>query len=124
MTEKEAAQILAIIKAANPKFKVDDAATTVKAWVWILGDYPADQVLEAAKHHILTSPFLPTPADIRKGIIRNNYIKACDAAIAARTKQAALEAGTKKALKAPEKTADGWSDERVRQLFEDMGITY
>lgn len=112
MTEKEAAQILAIIKAANPQIKVGDAATTVKAWVWVLGDYPAKAVLDAAKQHILTSPYFPNPADIRKNIIRNIYVN---------TDQAALEARKTKALKAPE-NKDIIDDERFRVICEDLGI--
>lgn len=113
MTEKEAAQILAIIKAANPQIKINDAAGTVKAWVWLLGDYPAQAVLDAAKQHILTSPYFPNPADIRKNIIRGIYVNA---------DQAALQAASKKALKAPDDNSDKWDDERLRLLCEDLGI--
>lgn len=112
MTEKEAAQILAIIKAANPHMKIDDAAGTVKAWVWLLGEYPAQTVLDAAKHHILTSPYFPNPADIRKNIIRATITGSDQGKIAGKAV---------KALKGPVKDV---SDDELENLCKFVGLGY
>ncbi len=114
MTEKEAAQILAIAKAANPQMQISDAAGTVKAWVWLLGDYPAQAVLDAVKHHLLTSPYFPKPADIQKGIKRGYYLN---------SDQDKLEGRQAKALKPPMRIVD-ITDEELENLCKFVGLGY
>lgn len=74
MNKKEMAQILAVIKAAYPHIKIEDAGATVQAWLWTLGDYSAEAVAKAAQLHIATSKFFPSPADIHEKIVRAEIV--------------------------------------------------
>ena len=74
MNKKETAQILAIVRTAYPNVRIDNPAGTVQAWQMTLGEYSADSVMKAARLHMNTSKFFPTPADIREKIIRAELI--------------------------------------------------
>lgn len=49
MTREEVKQLLAIIQAAFPNFKVADKTTAVNAWLMLLEEYPANDVMLAYK---------------------------------------------------------------------------
>lgn len=74
MNKKDTAKILAILKAGYPNAKIENAEATVMAWEMILGSYSAESVMKAVRLHMETSPFFPTPADIRNKIIRAEMI--------------------------------------------------
>ena len=74
MDKKETAQILAILRTAYPATKIGDASAMVSAWTLVLGDFSADAVMKAARLHMTTSKYFPTPAEIRKNIIRAELI--------------------------------------------------
>ena len=74
MNNKEAAQILAVVRTAYPNTKIEDAGAMVQAWVMGLGDYSASSVMKAARLHIATAKFFPTIAEIRNNIVRAELI--------------------------------------------------
>lgn len=74
MNNKEAAQILAIIRSAYPNTKIDDAGAMVQAWVMGLGDYSASSVMKAARLHMATAKFFPSISEIREKIVRAELI--------------------------------------------------
>lgn len=40
--------------------------TLVEGFLWALGDYPVEKIIDAIGKHIRKSPTIPTPADIEK----------------------------------------------------------
>lgn len=74
MTKKEAAQILAIVRAVYPNIKIEDAGATLQGWMLELGDFSASAVMKAARLHMATSKYFPTPAEIREKIVRAELI--------------------------------------------------
>lgn len=74
MTKKDTAKILAILKAGYPNAKIENAEATVMAWEMILGSYSAESVMKAVQLHMATSPFFPTPADIRNKIVKAEMV--------------------------------------------------
>ena len=74
MNKKEAAQILAICRAVYPNTKIEDASATVTGWVMELGDFSSEAIMKAARLHMATSKFFPTPADIREKIVRAELV--------------------------------------------------
>lgn len=81
MTQKEAAQILAILKAAYPQFYKDmtkkDAIGTVNVWAVQFAKMPADIVLLAVNKCISTSSFPPSPSEVKKKF-QSLYWEACE----------------------------------------------
>lgn len=73
MTKKEAAQILAILKAAYPNFYKDmtseEAQGTVSVWSMQFADISADIVLMAVNKLISTNKFPPTIAEVKDRFI-------------------------------------------------------
>lgn len=82
MTQKEAAQILAILKAAYPNsyrgMKKDEATGTINVWTMQFADVPADIVLMALNKLIGSSKFPPSIAEV-KSKISNLHWEAYDA---------------------------------------------
>ena len=74
MTEKETAQILAIVRTAYPNVKIENPAGMVKVWHMILGEYSSEEIFNAAKLHISISKYFPTPADISEKIVRAEIV--------------------------------------------------
>ena len=70
MTQKEALQVLALLKAAYPQFYKDmnkqDAMGTANVWAIHFADVPADIVLLAINKHISSSDFPPTISQVKK----------------------------------------------------------
>ena len=69
MTKKEAAQILAILKAAYPnhyKMGAEEAVGVVGVWAIQFKDVPADIVAMAVNRHIGKSTFPPSIAEIKE----------------------------------------------------------
>lgn len=69
MTKKEAATILAILKAAYPNsyknMTQEEAMGTVSVWAVQFADMPADIVLMAVHKAISTSPFPPSISEVK-----------------------------------------------------------
>ena len=70
MDKKETAQILAIIRSVYPNTKIEDAAAMVEGWHLVLGDYSAKTIMNAARLHMATNKYFPTPAEIAEKITR------------------------------------------------------
>ena len=69
MTTKEAAQILAILKAAYPNsykgMSEEDAMGTISVWALQFADMPAEIVLMAVHKAISSSTFPPSIAEVK-----------------------------------------------------------
>lgn len=74
MNKKETAKILAILKAAYPNVKIDNAEAMVAAWEMVLGSFSADAVLKAARLHLETNKWFPAPSEIREKIVRAEIV--------------------------------------------------
>lgn len=74
MNKKETAQILAILRTAYPNTKIENAGAMTEAWYMCLGDFSAESVMKAAKLHMNTSKFFPTPAEIRDKLVRAELV--------------------------------------------------
>lgn len=70
MTQKEAVQVLAILKAAYPNFYKDmnknEAMGTVNIWAMQFANMPVDIVLLAVNKLIATSQFPPAISEVKK----------------------------------------------------------
>lgn len=67
MTREETRKLLQILYNSYPNNKIKSAAeakTMLDVWEMTFAEYSADQVYKAARLHIKTSKFFPTPADI------------------------------------------------------------
>ena len=64
MTREDVIKILSLIRANYPLVKISDPASMVSAWEMNLGEYDTNLVVKAAKLHMKTSKFFPTPADL------------------------------------------------------------
>lgn len=76
MTRDEITKLLEFISAAYPHAikNIKDPAAMATAWELALGDFEAGAVYKAARLHIATSKFFPSPADIRDKIIKAELI--------------------------------------------------
>lgn len=71
MNKKEAAQLLAILKAAYPnhyKMGAEEAVGVVGVWAMQFKDMPADIVAMAVNKHIAKNTFPPSIAEIKEQI--------------------------------------------------------
>lgn len=74
MNRKEIIELLNIVRSAYPNTKIDSPKDTVLAWELTFGDDPADVIYKAARHHMNTCKFFPTPADIKKNINKGQML--------------------------------------------------
>ena len=74
MTREETAKLLAMLFGAYPHVKVKDASATVASWELVLGHYSAESVYKAARLHISSSPYFPSPSDILDKIVRAEIV--------------------------------------------------
>ena len=70
MTKKETAQILAIVRSVYPNTKIEDPSSMVEGWYLVLGEYPAETIMMAARLHMASSKYFPTPSEITDKIVR------------------------------------------------------
>lgn len=64
MNRAEILDLLEIIISNYPHTKVADPSAMATAWEMVLGEYPAESIYKAARLHMSTSHFFPTPADL------------------------------------------------------------
>ena len=62
--------LLYFISGAYPYKRVEDPETTINTWTTILGHHKPSDLYKAIKHHITTSAFFPTPAEIENSLTR------------------------------------------------------
>jgi hypothetical protein len=114
MNKKEAAKILAILKANYPQAKIENAEATARVWEMNLGSYSAQAVFNAAKLHMATSEYFPNCADIIKKITRAELIY-----VNTEPESNRLQAGSQiKAIEAHNK--EEWTEERLDAFWEFM----
>ena len=72
MTTEETAKLLKILSAAYPNSanKITDPESMIMAWQMVLGEFSAEAVYKAARFHLQTNKFFPSPSDIRDKIVR------------------------------------------------------
>lgn len=76
MSREEVIKLLGILYSAYPyiKDKVNDPQVMASAWEMCLGGYSAESVYKAARLHMETNRFFPTPADILSNIVRAELV--------------------------------------------------
>lgn len=74
MERKEIVELLKIVSANYPHAKISDPKAMVSAWEMILGDYSAEAVYKAARLHMETNKYFPSPSDIRDNIVRAEIV--------------------------------------------------
>lgn len=72
MTRDEIIDLLEIVSAAYPNATshIKDAGALVTAWEMVLGEFSAEAVYKAARFHLQTNKYFPSPSDIRDKIVR------------------------------------------------------
>ena len=119
MNKKEATQILAIVRTAYPNVKIENPAGMMQSWMWTLGNYSADSVLKAAKLHISTCKWFPTPSEILDKIVRAELVYK-DSEI---DPMAKIESGEVKKLSG-NNTVSVTIDEKLESLCRFVGLGY
>ena len=74
MNREQTIKLLKMLLANYPNTKIKDASATADAWEMNLGEFSAEAVYKSARLHMATSSFFPTPAEIRKNIVRAELI--------------------------------------------------
>lgn len=74
MERKEIVELLKIVSANYPHAKISDPKAMVSAWEMLLGDYSAEAVYKAARLHMETNKYFPSPSDIRDNIVRAEIV--------------------------------------------------
>ena len=72
MTREETLKLLSILMANYPNAtgKIKDAAKTADAWEMAFSELEAEKVYKAARLHMETSKFFPSPADLLEKVTR------------------------------------------------------
>ena len=74
MNRNEIINLLEVISSAYPNTKIKDPKAIVSAWELTLGGFSAESVYKAARLHLETSKFFPTPSEIADKIVRADLI--------------------------------------------------
>ena len=72
MNREETIKLLAILSSAYPyaSKEIKDASALATAWEMTLGEFSAETVYKAARLHMETNKYFPSPSDIRDNIVR------------------------------------------------------
>lgn len=73
MTREDIIRLLKVI-SDNYNVKIADPKGKASAWEMQLGDYSAESVYKAARLHMSTSKYFPSPADLINNIVRAELI--------------------------------------------------
>lgn len=65
MTREEIIKLLAVL-SDNYNVKIQNPAGKATAWEMVLGDYEADSIYKAARLHMSSNKYFPSPADLLK----------------------------------------------------------
>lgn len=74
MNREDIIRLLGILSEAYPNTKIKNASSMASTWEMCLEDYSAESVYKAARLHMSTSKFFPTPAEIRENIVRAEIV--------------------------------------------------
>lgn len=120
MSREEVIKLLGILYSAYPyiKDKVNDPEAMVNTWEMCLGDFSAESVYKAARLHMNTNRFFPTPADIRSNIVRAEMVYR-DSEIDQKRLEAKPEPSTAISVRQEE-----WTDEKLEDLCRFVGFGY
>lgn len=120
MSREEVIKLLGILYSAYPyiKDKVNDPEAMVNTWEMCLGDFSAESVYKAARLHMNTNRFFPTPADIRSNIVRAEMVYR-DSEIDQKRLEAKPEPSTAISVRQEE-----WTDEKLEDLCRFVGLGY
>ena len=120
MSREEVIKLLGILYSAYPyiKDKVNDPEAMVNTWEMCLGDFSAESVYKAARLHMNTNRFFPTPADMRSNIVRAEMVYR-DSEIDQKRLEAKPEPSTAISVRQEE-----WTDEKLEDLCRFVGLGY
>ena len=116
MTRDEITKLLEIITATYPHAvnKIKDPSAMATAWELALGEYEAKAVYKAARLHLATNKYFPSPADIQEKLARASLIYSSSAP--------ALRAPKKPAFKLPDgMTEDAYLNSIIQLEIEMYG---
>lgn len=124
MNRAEILDLLEIVISNYPHTKVADPSAMATAWEMVLGEYPAESIYKAARLHMSTSHFFPTPADLIEARARAEVI------YTAEHPRAALEAPRAKVTAIPDgMSVDDFLDsiwnavvETEREIYPDTTV--
>ena len=74
MTQEEITSLLEVLMNTYPNTKIKDAQGMVNTWELAFGNMDADVVYQAARAHMDTSKFFPTPADIKSLLVKGQLL--------------------------------------------------
>lgn len=66
MSREEVIDLLEILAAAYPNARLGNPKRTADAWMLAFAEADAGDIYKAARHHMTSSPYFPTIADIEK----------------------------------------------------------
>ena len=70
MTRDEITKLLELVSANYPQVRIKDPKLTVDSWEMQLGGFDTESVYKAARLHMATSKFFPSPADITEKMVK------------------------------------------------------
>ena len=73
MTQDQVIELLNTCRAAYPNAKID-AKGMARAYMLVFADMEAEQVYKAARVHLKTNKFFPTPADLMECINKGQML--------------------------------------------------
>jgi len=106
-TAEAVARAVALLAASYPTWKPTE--DTIEAWLLTMGDLDPGQILKAAAHHIRTSKFPPTVAEIRCHAQNREDVPT------------AYEAWENMRRKWLSRSAEPWCHDAARRATEQMG---
>ena len=74
MTRDEITKLLELVSANYPQVRIKDPKKTVDSWEMQLGGFDAESVYKAARLHMATSKFFPSPADITEKMVKAKIV--------------------------------------------------
>ena len=74
MNRDETSKLLELLYGAYPNTKIRDPQSMLTTWELTLGDYSAESVYKAARLHMATSKFFPSPAEIRDKMVKADIL--------------------------------------------------
>ena len=110
MTRNEIIDLLEIISATYPHGakNIKNPEALLTAWEMVLGGFSAESVYKAARLHMETEKFFPSPSDIRENIVKADLL---------------YQATTPNTLEAP-KVDKRREDYYLKELCKFVGIGY
>lgn len=74
MTREETMRLLQFLAGCYPNKKITDPKGMIDAYMLAFSDDDAGDIYKAARHHMMTNKYFPTPADIRDCLAKGRII--------------------------------------------------